>query len=113
MKVDINQRTGLRKLRTGMQLPQNKLAAMACVSASTVLRYENCKQVSEDSDRRIAMALFEEAARRNPEKIEQAAQPLREALQKIPTSHPLHHFLLTVLENLSLPTSPKANPKRK
>jgi predicted transcriptional regulator len=102
MKVDTNHRLGLRKLRTWMQLPQSKLAAIASVSTSTVLRYENCKHVSEDSDRRIARALFEEAARRNPEKIEQAAKPLRETLQKLPASHPLHHFLLTVLENFSL-----------
>jgi transcriptional regulator with XRE-family HTH domain len=102
MKVDTNHRAGLRKLRTAMRLPQNKLAAMAGVSPSTVLRYERCRCVSEDSDRRIVMALFEEYARRNPPELKRAAKPIHQALEKIPASHPLRGFLLTVLESFSL-----------
>jgi transcriptional regulator with XRE-family HTH domain len=46
MKIDKENRAGLRKARKAVRLKQEELAALAGVSPETVARFERCKHVS-------------------------------------------------------------------
>jgi transcriptional regulator with XRE-family HTH domain len=65
-----------------LRLKQKELAALAGVSPETVARYERGKRVSQDTDARIYGAVFRMIAKKNPEAVNQAAQPALEAAEK-------------------------------
>jgi transcriptional regulator with XRE-family HTH domain len=82
MKTDKERRAHLRKFRKVLRLKQSELAALAGVSLETVARYERCKQVSLTIDARIGEAIFRTFAKKNPEAVKQAAQPVLKAPEK-------------------------------
>jgi len=82
VKTEKNRRAGLRRFRKVLGLKQEELAALACVSPETVAQYERGKPVSEDTDARICGAVFSMIAKKNPEAVNQAAQPALEAAEK-------------------------------
>lgn len=82
MITDKNRRSQLRKIRKKLRLKQEELAALASVSPETVARYERGKHVSNNTDARIAGAVFGMIAKKYPEKMKQAAQPVLEAAEQ-------------------------------
>ena len=82
MKIDKKRRSQLRYYRKVLRLKQDELAALAGVSPQKVARYERCKRVSHDTDARIAEAIFRVAMQRNPEGVNQAAQPVLAEAEK-------------------------------
>jgi len=82
VKPDKNRRAQLRKFRKTLRLKQKELAVLAGVSAETVARYERGKRVSHDTDERIFGAVFKTVAKKNPEVMKQAAQPVLEAAEQ-------------------------------
>jgi transcriptional regulator with XRE-family HTH domain len=82
MKTDKKRRAQLRTFRKMLRLRQSELAALAGVSPETIARYERYKRMSHDTDARIAGAIFRMIAKKNPEAVKQAAQPVLEAAEK-------------------------------
>jgi transcriptional regulator with XRE-family HTH domain len=82
VNIDKNRRAQLRKFRKKLRLNQNELAALAGVSLEVVARYERGKRVSNNTDARIAGAVFGMIAKKYPEKMKQAAQPALDAAEK-------------------------------
>ena len=82
MVVDKQRRSQLRKFRKMLRLKQEELAALAGVSPRVVARYERGKQVSSYTDARIAGAVFEMIAKKNPEAFKKAVQPALDEAEK-------------------------------
>ena len=82
MKIDKKRRADLRRLRKVLRLNQKELAALASVSPETVARYERCKRVSQGTDERMYTAALRVVMQRNPEGVNQAAQPLLAEAEK-------------------------------
>jgi transcriptional regulator with XRE-family HTH domain len=82
VKTDKNRRAGLRGFRKVLGLKQEELAALAGVSLEMVAGYERGKPVSQDTDARIFGVVFGMVAKKNPEAVNNAAQPALEAAEK-------------------------------
>ena len=82
IKTDKNRRTGLREFRKVLGLKQEELAALAGVSLEMVADYESGKSVSYDTDARICGVVFSMMAKKNPEAVNHAAQPVLEAAEQ-------------------------------
>jgi len=82
MKIDKHRRAGLRRFRKILRLKQEELAVLAGVSPEMVARFERCKHVSRIVEERVTEAIFRTIAKKNPEAVKQAAQPVLEAAEK-------------------------------
>jgi len=82
MKIDKEHRAGLRSARKVLRLKQEELAVLAGVSPETVARFERGKHVSRIVEERVTKAIFRTIAKKNPETVNQAAQPALEAAEK-------------------------------
>ena len=82
MKIDKNRRAGLRRFRKILRLKQEELAVLAGVSPEMVARFERCKHVSRIVEERVTETIFRTIAKKNPEAVKQAAQPVLEAAEK-------------------------------
>jgi transcriptional regulator with XRE-family HTH domain len=82
VKIDKNRRAGLRRFRKILRLKQEELAVLAGVSPEMVARFERCKHVSRIVEERVTEAIFRALAKKNPEAVKQAAQPVLEAAEK-------------------------------
>jgi transcriptional regulator with XRE-family HTH domain len=82
VKTDKKRRSQLRYYRKVLHLKQDELATLAGVSPETVARYERGKRVSQDTDARIFRAIFRTAAKKSPEGVNLAAQPLLAEAEK-------------------------------
>jgi transcriptional regulator with XRE-family HTH domain len=82
VKTDKKRRSQLRYYRKVLHLKQDELATLADVRPEMVARYERGKRVSQDTDARIVGAIFRMAAKKSPEGVNQAAQPLLAEAEK-------------------------------
>ena len=82
MKIDKHRRAGLRRFRKILRLKQEELAVLAGVSPEMVARFERCKHVSRIVEERVTETIFRTIAKKNPEAVKQAAQPVLEAAEK-------------------------------
>jgi transcriptional regulator with XRE-family HTH domain len=65
-----------------LRLKREELAALAGVSRETVARFETGEQMSPIIEERVTKAVFTAVAKKNPEAVNQAAQPVLEAAEK-------------------------------
>src|ERR1700730_1130 len=82
MEIDKQRRAQLRTFRKALRLKQEELAVLARVSPEMVARFERCKHVSRIVEERVTEAIFRTIAKKNPEAVKQAAQPVLEAAEK-------------------------------
>jgi transcriptional regulator with XRE-family HTH domain len=82
VETDKKHRAGLRRARKVLRLKQEELAVLAGVSQETVARFERGKHVSRIAGDRVTEAIFRTIAKKNPEAVKQAAQPVLEAAEK-------------------------------
>jgi transcriptional regulator with XRE-family HTH domain len=82
MEIDKQRRAQLRTFRKALRLKQEELAVLAGVSPEMVARFERCKHVSRIVEERVTEAIFRTIAKKNPEAVKQAAQPVLEAAEK-------------------------------
>jgi transcriptional regulator with XRE-family HTH domain len=82
VKADKNHRAQMRRLRKMLQVKQDELATLAGLSSKTVARYERGKHVSLTTEALIGDALIRMIAKKNPESVKLAAQPVLETADK-------------------------------
>jgi transcriptional regulator with XRE-family HTH domain len=79
---DKKRSAGLRRFRKMLRLKQEELAVLAGVSPEMVARFERGRHVSRIVEERVTEAIFRIIAKKNPEAVKQAAQPVLEAAEK-------------------------------
>ena len=82
MNTDKKRRAMIRKMRKRLKLKQSELAALAGISHQLLARFERGKHVSLITEDRVTGAIIRMAAKKNPEAVKQAAQPVLEAAEK-------------------------------
>jgi transcriptional regulator with XRE-family HTH domain len=82
VKTDKKHRAQMRTLRKMLRVKQDELAALAGLTSKTIARYERGKHVSLTIEARVGEALIRMIAKKNPESVKQAAQPMLEWAEK-------------------------------
>ena len=82
MNTDKKRRAMIRKMRKRLKLKQSELAALAGIPHQLLARFERGKHVSLITEDRVTGAIIRMAAKKNPEAVKQAAQPVLEAAEK-------------------------------
>jgi transcriptional regulator with XRE-family HTH domain len=79
VKTD-KERAAMRKMRKALHLTQNELAALAGIPSQLLARFERGKHVSLTNEDRISGAIFKVIAKKNPEAMARAMEPVQQAL---------------------------------
>ena len=82
MNTDKKRRAMIRKMRKRLKLKQSELAVLAGIPQQLLARFERGKHVKLITEDRVTGAIIRMAAKKNPEAVKQAAQPVLEAAEK-------------------------------